>query len=376
MPAPVAVTGIGVLSVAGCGVDAFWSGLCAGAPPAHDRLALDVAATVRTPQGRRIDRASLLALAAARDALAHADLAPEALPPRRSGVALGSAFGNVTETQTFLDRLLARGSGNPLVFPNLVMNAALSYATIELGTTGPSAMLTEQEASGEAALAWGAQQVADGVLDVCLAGGADEVTDELLRIERETRVASPSGVARPLDRDADGVRRAEGAAVLVLEPLARAQSRGARVWALVEPHPGASVPSPLHGWPSDAAALARVLAPLVADADVVVAAASGAPALDAVEAEALAAALAGRSIPITAPRGVTGHFGAAGALAVATAVLALRHGVVPPTAGCRQPRRADLAVVRQAPLALPLRTAVVDGLARGGACRPLRLRVA
>jgi 3-oxoacyl-[acyl-carrier-protein] synthase II len=376
MSLPVAVTGIGVLSVAGCGADAFWNGLCAGTAPASDRLTLDVAATVRTPQGRRIDRASLMALAAARDALAHAGLDAEALPAGRSGIALGSAFGNVTETQTFLDRLLARGAGNPLVFPNLVMNAELSYATIELGTTGPSAMLTEQEASGEAAVAWGAQQVADGALEVCLAGGADEVTDELLRIERETRIASPMGVARPLDRDADGIRRAEGASVLVLEPLERARARGARIWALVEPHAGASVPSPVHGWPSDAAALAAVFAPLVADADVVVAAASGAPALDAVEAEALARALAGRATPITAPRGVTGHFGAAGALAVATAALAIAHGAVPPTAGCRTPRHAALSVVRDTVLRRPLRTAVVDGLARGGLCRPLRLRAA
>ncbi|MCW5892371.1 MAG: hypothetical protein KIT14_17760 [bacterium] len=71
---------------------------------------------------------------------------------------------------------------------------------------------------------------------------------------------------------------------------------------------------------------------------------------------------------------MTGQFGAAGALAVATAVLALARGAVPPTAGCRTCRRGDLAVVRDAPLARPLRTAVVDGIARGGACRPLRLR--
>jgi 3-oxoacyl-[acyl-carrier-protein] synthase II len=371
---PVAITGIGVLSPVGSGVDAFWNGLCAGTAPAADRLVLDVAATVRTPQGRRIDRASLLTLAAARAALAHADLAAEALPPARSGLALGSAFGNVTETQTFLDRLLSRGAGNPLVFPNLVMNAALSYATIELGTTGPSAMLTEQEASGETAIAWGAQQVADGALDVCLAGGADEVTDELLRIERETRIASPSGVARPFDRDADGVRRTEGAAVLVLESLDRARARGARIWALVEPHAGASVPAPLHGWPADGAALAAVLAPLVTDADLVVAAASGAPALDAVEADALVRAIGGRATLVTAPRGATGQFGAAGALAVAAAALALAHGVVPPTAGCRTPRRDDLAIARGDAVARRLRTVVVDGLARGGACRPLRLR--
>src|SRR5439155_486272 len=83
----------------------------------------------------------------------------------------GSAWGNLQETAAFLDRLFARGQGNPLLFPNLVFNAPLSYASIELGITGPTAMLSAEEASGEAAIAWGAEQVGEGAVDVCLAGG-------------------------------------------------------------------------------------------------------------------------------------------------------------------------------------------------------------
>ena len=128
----------------------------------------------------------------------------------------------------------------------------------------------------------------------------------------------------------------------------------------------------MHGWPRDSAPLAARLAPLVADADAVVAAASGEPELDALEAAALAAALGGQRALVTAPRAATGWFGAAGALAAATAALAVAHDLVPPTLGHVPPARHGLGVVAGRARAAEVRVAVVDGLARGGACRPLR----
>ncbi len=389
MTAGVAITGLGVVSALGIGVDRFWTDLIAGrsgfapgrrvsTPPGvvvAEVDGLDARGFVRSPQGRRIDRTSLLALAAARLALADAGFTPDDLDPARTALGLGSAFGNVEETGVFLDRLIDRGAGHPLLFPNLVMNAPLSYVSIELGLTGPSAMLTEQEASGEAAIGWGARQVSDGAADLCLAGGSDEITTGLVELRRETRTIG-TGPPRPLDPHADGPGLGEGAAVVVLESLAAVARRGARVYARLVPHDGFGVPAPVHGWPGDGTDTAHGLTPLAAGADVIVAAASGSPPLDAFEAEALARALGGRRVAVTAPRGATGDFGAAGALAVAAAALAVRHGLLPPTVGCRLPARGGLDVVVGAARRAAVRVALVDGLARGGVCRPLRLEAA
>jgi 3-oxoacyl-(acyl-carrier-protein) synthase len=209
---------------------------------------------------------------------------------------------------------------------------------------------------------------------VCLAGGADELGAVLHQVLREGRSLSRAR-PRPLDPLADGPCAGEGAAVLVLEREARARARGARIYARLVPHVGFTVPAPVHGWPVDPVPLAEGLAPLVADADVVFAAASGRPALDAVEAAALARALDGRRVPVTAIRGAIGDFGAAGALAAAAAVRAVAEGVVPPTLGSVPPARHDLDVVGSS-RRLAARVAVVDGLARGGVCRPLRFEAA
>jgi len=101
--------------------------------------------------------------------------------------------------------------------------------------------------------------------------------------------------------------------------------------------------------------------------------ASGRPELDALEAAALARALGGRRVTVTAVRGALGDFGAAGALAAAAAALAVSTGLVPPTCGLVLSARAGLDVVTGAARPRAVRVAAVDGLARGGLCRPLRL---
>jgi 3-oxoacyl-[acyl-carrier-protein] synthase II len=376
----VAITGIGVVSAFGIGTDVFWRGLVSGACPLAPDAdgvptgpvpGLEVRAFVRTPGGRRIDRTSLQALAVARLALDDARVATGSVASHRMGLALGSALGNVAETAPFMDRVFERGAGNPLVFPNMVMNAALAYVSIELGVTGPTVMTTELEVSGESAIAWGVRTVLDGEADVCLAGAADELTDVLPAVLRAARVLTRS-IARPLDPGGDGYAIGEGAAVLVLEPANRARARGARVYAEILPHPGFGVPSPVHRFPRDPDAVARRLGAVVEGAGVVVAGASGLPEFDALEAAVLARAVGAR-VAVTAPRGAIGHFGAAGALAVAEAALALHDGRVPPTVGCRLPAREGLDVVIEAPRPVRPSVAVVPGIGRGGICRPLRL---
>jgi 3-oxoacyl-[acyl-carrier-protein] synthase II len=376
----VVVTGIGVLSAFGVGTDRFWSGLVSGrcplvanaeGVPVGQVEGLELKTFVRTPGGRRIDHASLLSLAAARLALADAAIDAGALPPARTGLAFGSSLGNLRETPPFMDRVFERGAGNPLVFPNMVMNAPLSYASIELGVTGPTAMTTDGEIAGETAVAWGVRAVADGAVDLCLAGGADEIADILMPVLR-TSGGFTRGSARPLDPCADGRALGEGAAVLVLESRERATARGARVYATIRPPIVFGVPAPVHGHARDARPIARRAQAALDGAGVVVASASGLAALDRLEAAVLAATVGAR-VPVTAPRGALGDFGAAGALAIAAAALTLHDGRVPPTVGCRLPAREGLdVVVGQARASRP-RVAVVSGLARGGACAFVRL---
>ena len=382
----VAVTGIGVVSGFGLGVVPFWEGLTAGrsalqpveryaalgAPLVGVVPGLEVRAFAASAAARRIDRTSLLALAACQLALADAGALPLGVARDGVGLSLGSSLGNLSETTQFLDRLFARGAGNPLLFPNLVMNAALSYASIELGVTGPTALVCERDASGEAAIQWGAQWVADGRVAMCLAGAADELDGIIVEILRDARGLC-GGAPRPFDRRAGGVAPGEGAAVLVLEPLPAARARGARVYGIVVPHVGVNVPAPVHGWPRDPAALGRALEPVLRDADVVVVAADGS-SQDGIEAAVLGAVAA--HVPLTAPRGAIGAFGAAGALGVAAAALAVHHGCVPPTLGCQDPVRPALRIVRPRAIAAPVRVAVAHGLARGGVCRPVRVEVA
>lgn len=380
----VAITGIGVLSSVGTGAEAFLAALRAGrsgcGPPRRVRASpgvyvaevegVEPRRVVRSPVGRRIDRPSLLALAASLLALEDAGIERDAAAGDGVGLALASALGDLAETETFLERLLHRGTGNPLLFPNLVLNAPLGYVSIELGITGPSAMLNEQEASGEAAIQWGAQLVASGAVEMCLAGGADELTGMLVRIHEETRTAA-RGQPRPFDSEAEGLAPGEGAAVLVLESFSRARRRGARIYGRLIPDPGFAVPAPVHGWPTDPGAVADGLRERLEGAGAVIASACGLPLQDALEAEALG--LVAKGVPVTAPRGAVGGFGAAGALGVAVAALAVSQGFVPPTVGCLRPYDSRLDVVRGSPRTGPLRAAVVTGLARGGMVRPVRI---
>jgi 3-oxoacyl-(acyl-carrier-protein) synthase len=380
--AAVGVTGIGVVSPFGWEPDAFWTGLVSGASAlraaqrfataAPGRLVGEVAPravgdVARSAVGRRMDWASLMAVGACRAALADAGIDAAALPAERTSLALGSAYGNLQETATFLDRLFARGSGNPLVFPNLVFNAPLAYASIELGIRGETAMFSMLEASGEVAIGWGVDAVAAGRAALCLAGGVDELGQVLHRVLEDGRRLA-AGHPHPFDPGADGMAAGEGAAVLVLERVDEAHARGARVYARVAACPSFTVPAPVHGWPRSAERVRAGLAPSIASVSAVFASACGDRPRDRLETAVFAAE--GGPPAVTTIRGAIGEFGAAGALAAAAAARAVHEGVVPPARGTGTVP-PGLDVVTGAARGAALRGVLVPGLARGGICHPL-----
>lgn len=330
---------------------------------------------------RRMDWCSRMLVAAVRQAFADAGLLP--LDPElapRAALVVGSAYGNQRETEQYLGRILDSGLGaaQPMLFPNLVLNAGAGYAAIELDVQGPNLCVAQHEASGEAALVTALELLRAGACDVVCAAGVDEtsrvVLDALADVRLLHRDALPTDRQRraPAHRDGgEGFVPGEGAAALVLESATRAEARAARPYARLAAARVGSVPAPAYAYPRDPEAAARRLLELArvpgAPIDGLVAGASGVGARDRIEAAVLR--LLGE--PGAAPPGclpfkrLVGDFASAGALAAVLAALALEARLLPggpPFAGLPG------AAARVEPQRL-----LIAGLARGGVLAPVVL---
>lgn len=388
----VAVTGVGVVTPLGIGRDAFWRALaagrsaCEGAPDSASVGELTVPGLELSPQLRRMDRLSRMAVIASRLALADAGLDAGAVPPGRLGIVLGSSVGNTADSITYLDRVLSRGpaAASPLVFPNLVMNAPAAYVAMELGATGVNLTVAQAEVTGESAVALGADTVRAGRADAVLAGGCDELSVILTAGYARTRaLAGQCGGRRwssPYDVQRSGVVLGEGAAMLLLEPLARARSRGSSIYAVIDGTASFALPSPRYDWPDSSAAAPAALRALVegrGTIDLICGGANSSRRLDAAEL-ALLAGLFGERAPavrVTSIKGAVGEHGAAGALTIAAACCALREQVLPPVCNLETPEPgAPFAFAPRRGTPASLRRVLVCGLARGGAGVALSLR--
>jgi len=398
----VAVTGIGVVSPIGVGRAAFWSALCAGRSgvvpieglsreSGLPRIAAPVGefpakALITSPQFRRMDRLSRMAVAASRLALDDAKLQGGDIAGERTGVVFGTSLGDLADSMAHLDRIFTRGpaAASPMVFPNLVLNAPAGYVAMELGCTGVNFTVAQHEVSGEHALALGCDIVRSGRAEVVLAGGGDELTPILVEAYHRGRALAAQRGGRewasPYDRERSGIVLGEGAAMMVLEPVAAAQARGGPIYAIVTAVRSYSVAAPRYTWPPRADAAAPALASLVGDdTDIVFGGANSSRRLDACELR-LFARLFGRradAVAVTSVKGAIGECGAAGALTVAAACLALREQVVPPLCHLNA-AETDAPFRFVAGQAAPgaLRAVLVSGLARGGSGIAMRLEAA
>ena len=358
--APIAVTGLGLVTSAGTGARAGWEGVCAGrstARPDSELAGLPVPFSCRVPgfeagpadgsRSWRLDRATRLALTAAREAVADAGLSAEDWPTERVAVVLGSAAGGIGTLEAQHQRLLERGprSLSPLTLPAFLPNMAAGQLAIDLHVGGPVLHTSTACASGATAIGIAAGLLAAGACDIALAGGADAMVTRLCSAAfarmgaLSTRVHDPAAASRPFDADRDGFVLAEGAALLVLERAADARARRRRPHALLAgfaatcdahhataPDPqGRAVERALHQ------ALARADA-CPGDVDHVNAHGTSTRLNDAAEAAVLARVLPDRPT-VTSAKGVLGHtMGAAGAIEAALTVLTVEHQLAPPTA--------------------------------------------
>jgi 3-oxoacyl-[acyl-carrier-protein] synthase II len=399
----VAVTGLGAVTPFGVGVEALWEGVCSGRSTAgvveeYAELDLPVGIACRAQEFspgdhlprkllRQLDRSSQFGLVAVGEALADAGLAGEGgridgAEPGRTGVVMGSGIGSVLALLDEQVRLEEHGAGRvrPYLAVALPPNMTAGQAAIRHGFQGPSCVIATACASGGDAIGYGRDLIASGKADVVVAGGAEApiapvVLATFAAAGALSRAEEPSTASRPFDRGRDGFVLGEGAGAVVLERAEHARARGARVHAWLAGHAAttdahhATQPAPGGSGAARAISIALATAGLdPADVDHVNAHGTSTQANDAAEAAALHTALgaAAGDVAVTSTKSMIGHlFGAAGAVEAVATVLALREGMIPPTATTRDVD-VDLDVVLDTPRKLDCEVALSNSLGFGG----------
>ncbi len=395
MTGSVVITGMGVLSPLGIGTAEHWRSTLAGrgaigpirrfdATGYPTRLAGEVPdfsarAHVPGPVLPQTDHWTHLGLAAAQLGLADARLDPAEIPPYQMAVVTASGSGGVEFGQREIQSLWSKGPEHVTAYQSIAWFYAASTGQISIrhGMKGPCGVLVTEQAGGLDVLGQARRLLDDSEVDVVLAGGTEAPLSPYaltcqLASGRLSTDPDPTRAYRPFDPDAGGYVPGEGGAMFVLERARDARRRGVRpvgevlgYAATFDPPPGSVRPPALRRAVERALADAGVTP---GDIDAVFADAAGLPDLDRAESTALAEVLDGRSVPVTAPKTMTGRLSAGGAaLDVATAVLALRDGVVPPTVGVRAPELPEgLELVRDRPRLAELHTVLIVARGFGG----------
>ncbi|MBZ3906683.1 MULTISPECIES: beta-ketoacyl synthase N-terminal-like domain-containing protein [Streptomyces] len=393
-PRRAAVTGIGVVAPNGTSTETFWKSTREGISVLDrvtregcEHLPLKVAGEVRNfdPPSAveerylvQTDRFTHFAMAAADQALDDARLdRPETdAAPFSVGVVTAAGSGGGEFGQRELQQLWSKGSRFVGPYQSIAWFYAASTGQISIrrGFKGPCGVIASDEAGGLDALAHAARAVRRGT-DVMVAGATEAPLAPYsmvcqLGYEELSTVDDPDRAYRPFTSAACGFVPAEGGAMLVVEAEETARERGAPVRAVIAGH--AATFTGASRWEESRDGLAEAIRVALAEAgcapeeiDVVFADALGTPAADRAEALALVDALGahGTRVPVTAPKTAVGRGnGAAAVLDAAAAVLAMEHGVIPPTPNVFDVCH-DLDLVTTAARAAEPRTALV--LSRG-----------
>ncbi|HEU4672613.1 MAG TPA: beta-ketoacyl-[acyl-carrier-protein] synthase family protein [Candidatus Limnocylindrales bacterium] len=387
MPNPtrrrVWITGLGPLTAAGIGRDAFWAGVQAAVSPVRriDRFdpspfrsqvaaqvdAFDPLDQIDAADARRLDRFSQFAMSAGRLALDDAGLAPGAPghPARdRIGLYVGSALGGIAFAEIQHERYLERGirSVSPLLALAVFGGAAPANIGIALDVRGPILSTANSCASGAVAIGEAVAAIRAGEIDAALAGGAEVPLSPLafgaFDIIRALSAGSNDDAghaARPFDTRRDGFVMGEGAAMVVLEEATAAAARGATPYAEVLGYAATSdayhmvQPRPDGVEAGRAASLALAEAGTAAEGiDYVNAHASSTPIGDVAEARAIERALGdrARTVPVSGTKALYGHpLGASGAIEAALCSLVIRCSWAPPSVNLETPDDGSAAIL-------------------------------
>lgn len=397
----VVVTGLGVISAAGHNAADFWKSVSAGRPSIGeittiptDSLTVRIGAEVAgfDPKSHfdqrklgMLDRFSQFGMVAAREAVKDSGLKFEGEFAERTAVIIGSGVGGQTTLDNSYWTIYAEKKSrvHPFTVPRLMINAATSHICMEHGITGPAYSIASACSSANHAIGQAFFMVRSGMVDAAVTGGTEAtITVGTMKGWEALRVMA-TDTCRPFSKGRTGMVLGEGAAIFVFETLERAKARGAKIYAEVIGH-GLSSDAMDITLP-DAGGAARAIAGALRDArlnpeDVayVNAHGTGTAANDVTETRALRMVFGdhARKLAVSSTKSMIGHaLGAAGALELAATVMALRDGVVPPTANFTEPDPdCDLDYVPNEPRPANIDVAISNSFAFGGLNAVLALR--
>jgi len=352
----IVVSGLGVVSPYGAGAKSFWAGLAAGTcaiKPVtvietegfRSRIAAEIPPDVMTALGasRRRSRADRIALAAAQEALADSGLVGRA----RAATALlvGAVGGGMLEGEHWYWQSSRSGEegSRPRAFRSILPFSHAETLGWRLGLTGPKETVVMACASGAASIALGADLIRAGVTPTALVGGVDALTHICFMGFNALKLLDPTP-CRPFDRDRRGMSIGEAAAFLVIENAEHCRARGGRVHArlagygmstdahhVTAPHPEGEGMIQAMRQALDAAGLdAREVGYVNAHG-------TGTPQNDRAEALALRRVFGEGGVLVSSTKSLVGHtMAAAGSVEATATILALQHGLLPPTANLEQ----------------------------------------
>ena len=368
----VVITGLGAITDLGVGAPSLWSGLSEARSGisaitafeqdeqwtttiAGEASDFDPLSCLEIKEARKVDRVCQMGLAAAVEAAEDSGIDFTQGDPYRRGVAIGSGIGGILTIEEYYVKLLEKGPKrlSPFVVPRLMVNATAGQVSIRLNLRGTNMSPATACATGGHALADAMAMIQRGAADVMLAGGSEAAVSKLCIAAfsamraLSVRNDEPTKASRPFDRDRDGFVLSEGASVLVLEELEHARARGADIYAEIigfgitgDAHHIAA-PDPEGTGAGEAMRLSLVDAQVDPnDVGYINAHGTSTPLGDSAEVAAVKRVFGqhAQSLAISSTKSMTGHaLGAAGGIESVATVLALHHGVIPPTINLDNP---------------------------------------
>ena len=367
----VVVTGMGAVTPVGNTAADAWRAVCAGTPGitrisrfATEGFAAQIAGEVKdfdprqyvdAREVRRMDRFTQYAVAAGQQAMDDSGLDTNGQNADRIGVFVGSGIGGIESLESQFAVMAARGPGrlSPFLIPMLLTDTAAGAISIRFGLRGPNLAVVSACATGAHAVGEGAAAIRRGDADVMICGSSEAAVTPMTIAgfaamrALSTRNDEPAAASRPFEKQRDGFVVGEGSGVLVLESLAHALDRGARIYGEVAGYGATADASHITAPPEDGEGAARAMQAALAQAQLrprdvqyINAHGTSTPLNDRAETQAIKAVFgehAGR-IAVSSTKSMTGHLlGGAGGVESVFCLKAIADNVIPPTINYSEP---------------------------------------